>query len=350
MLDAPRITYADEPALTPDGAETLARCGVCGAPYVPVSAAHLYCTDRCRYAAKCARPSWIAAQSIRSARAYERDTSYRQARRALVRAGIDPDTRPEILVLRGRGVVEGWREEIGLPCRRAGRRQREYPTHLGTYYALDMRPRPEAITLRHTRLLHGIVSHALGVPHESARGVFSLVPSHDGCGWGALVYEGTDATLTTHAARYGGRHVALSVVGLPRRVRAPARLDAGRYRVTIETLTPVSWARDGHSVAVLAPKVQTMEGACEIIGRKVRVSHDGSKVYDVTHETSREAVYVGGHIARGSKRRGEVIALVGTITVRCNAHAAWLLSCADRVGIGGATALGFGRVTVKVER
>ena len=350
MLDAPRITYADEPALTPDGAETLARCGVCGAPYVPVSAAHLYCTDRCRYAAKCARPSWIAAQSIRSARAYERDTSYRQARRALVRAGIDPDTRPEILVLRGRGVVEGWREEIGLPCRRAGRRQREYPTHLGTYYALDMRPRPEAITLRHTRLLHGIVSHALGVPHESARGVFSLVPSHDGCGWGALVYEGTDATLTTHAARYGGRHVALSVVGLPRRVRAPARLDAGRYRVTIETLTPVSWARDGHSVAVLAPKVQTMEGACEIIGRKVRVSHDGSKVYDVTHETRREAVYVGGHIARGSKRRGEVIALVGTITVRCNAHAAWLLSCADRVGIGGATALGFGRVTVKVER
>ena len=350
MLDGPRITYADEPAITPDGAETLARCGVCGAPYVPVSAAHLYCTDRCRYAAKCARPSWIAAQSIRSARAYERDTSYRQARRALVRAGIDPDTRPEIMVLRGRGVVEGWREEIGLPCRRAGRREREYPTHLGTYYALDLRPRPEAITLRHTRLLHGIVSHALGVPHESARGVFSLVPSHDGCGWGALVYEVAEATLTTHAARYGGRPVALSVVGLPRRVRAPSRLDAGRYRVTIETLTPVSWARGGHSVAVLAPKVQTMEGACEIIGRKVRVSHEGATVYDVAHETRREAVYVGGHIARGSTRRGEVIALVGTITVRCNAHAAWLLSCAARVGIGGATALGFGRVTVKVEQ
>jgi len=350
MLDGPRITYADEPATTTDGVETLARCGVCGAPYVPISAAHLYCSDRCRYAAKCARPSWIAAQSIRSARSYVANASYRQARRSLLRAGIDPDTRPEIDALRGRGVVADWRDVVGLPRRSTGPRAPEYPTHLGTYYALDLRPRPEAITLRHTRLLHGIVSHALGVPHENARGVFSLVPSHDGCGWGVLVYEGTDATLTTHAVRYGGRPVTLSVVGLPRRVRAPARLDAGRCRVVIETVTPVSWARDGHSVAVLAPKVQTMEGACEIIGRKVRVSHDGARVYDVTHETRREAVYVGGHIARGSKRRGEVIALVGTINVRCNAHAAWLLSCADRVGIGGATALGFGRVTVKVER
>jgi hypothetical protein len=350
MIDAPRIHNADEPALTPDGEETVARCAQCAAPYVPATAAHLYCSDRCRYAAKTARPQWIAAQSVRSARAYEANVSYRQARRTLLRAGVDPDTRPEIEALRGAGVVADWRERIGLHRRSSGPRRMEYPAHIGTYYALDLRPRPEAITLRHTRLLHGIVSHALGVPHESARGVFSLVPSRDGCGWGVIVYEGTEATLTTHAVRYGGRGAMLSVVGLPRRVKAPAALDAGRYRVSIETITPVSWARDGHSVAVLAPKVQTMEGAGEIIGRKVRVSHEGARVFDVTHETRREAVYVGGHIARGSKRRGEVIALVGTINVRCNAHAAWLLSCADRVGIGGATALGFGRVKVTVAK
>ena len=35
VLDETRITYADEPALTPDGVETIARCSVCGAPYVP---------------------------------------------------------------------------------------------------------------------------------------------------------------------------------------------------------------------------------------------------------------------------------------------------------------------------
>lgn len=339
----------DAPALTPDGVETIARCSQCGAPYVPATAAHLYCSDRCRYAAKTARPEWVAAQSIRSARSYSANASYRQARRCLLRAGVDPDTHPGLDALRGRGVVDDWREVIGLPKRSTGPRAVEYPAHLGTYYALDLRPRPEAITLRHTRLLHGIVSHALGVPHEPARGVFSLVPSRDGCGWGALVYEGTEATITTRDVRYGGRPVTLSVVGLPRRVKAPPRLATGRYRVTIETVTPLSWARDGHSVAVLAPKVQTIEGACEILGRKVRVTHEGARIYDVTHETRREAVYVGGHIARGSKRRGEVIAIVGTVTVRCNAHAAWLLSCAERVGLGGATAIGFGRVSVRAE-
>lgn len=348
MLDAPRIHYAEEPALTPDGQETVARCSQCGSPYVPATAAHLYCSDRCRYAAKTARPQWVAAQSVRSARAYEANVSYRQARRTLLRAGVDPDTRPEIEALRGAGIVEDWRERIGLPRRSSGPRRIEYPAHIGTYYALDLRPRPDAITLRHTRLLHGIVSHALGVPHERARGVFSLVPSRDGCGWGVLVYEGTDATLTTHAVRYGGRAATLSVVGLPRRVKAPAALDAGRYRVSIETITPVSWARDGHSVAVLAPKVQTLLGSCEIIGRKVRVDHTPSIVHDVDHDVRREAVYAGGHIFRGSKRRGEVIALVGTITVRCNAHAAWMLSCAERVGLGGAVAMGFGRVKVTV--
>jgi hypothetical protein len=350
MLDAPRIHYAEEPALTPDGVETIARCAKCGAPYVPASAQNVYCSDRCRYAAKTARPEWIAAQSVRSARAYIANASYRQARRCLLRAGIDPDTRPEIESLRGAGLVADWRERVGLPRRSSGPRRIEYPTHLGTYYALDLRPRPEAITLRHTRHLHGIVCRALGVPHEKTRGVFSLVPSRDGCGWGALVYEGCEATITSHAVHVGGRPADLAVVGLPRRVKAPPPVPSGRHRVTIETITPVSWARESHSVAILAPKVSTLEGSCEVLGRRALVSHEGARIFAVDHDLRRESVYVGGHVARGSKRRGEVIAVVGIVTVTCNAHAAWLLLCAERLGIGGATALGFGRVKVTVTK
>jgi len=346
MLDG--ITYADEPALTPDGVETIARCGVCGVPYVPASAANRYCSDRCRYAAKTSRPEWIAAQSIRSARSYVANASYRQARRSLQRAGIDPDTRPEIEALRGAGLVADWRDVIGLPRRATGPRGPQYPTHIGTYYALDLRPRPEAITLRHTRHLHGIVCHTLGVPHERVRGVFSLVPSRDGCGWGVLVYDGCEGVITSRDARFGGRSASLSVVGLPRRVKAPAAVASGRHRVRIETITPVSWARESHSVAILVPKVQTLEGTCEVLGRKARVSHNGARIFAVDHDLRREAVYVGGHVARGSKRRGEIVAVVGTVEVTCNAHAAWLLLCAERFGLGGATALGFGRVRVEV--
>lgn len=343
------IIFADTPALTPDGVETIARCAWCSGPHIPRDKHHLYCAEKCRLAAKTSRASWIAAQSKRSARSYVANVSYRQARRCLLRAGVDPDTHEGVRVLQGRGVVEGWRELIGLPRRATGPRRPQYPSHLGTWYALDLRPRHEAITLRHTRHVHGIVCHTLGVPHEPPRGVFSLAPSHDGCGWGALVYEGCEGTIAPRDVRFGGRPAALSIVGLPRRVKAPAPLRAGRYRVCIETVTPVSWARESHSVAILAPKVSTFEGACEAIGRKAMVPHDGARVFAVEHDLRREAVYVGGHVARGSKRRGEVVAVVGTVTVTCNAHAAWLLLCAERFGLGGATALGFGRVRVAVE-
>ena len=37
----------------------------------------------------------------------------------------------------------------------------------------------------------------------------------------------------------------------------------------------------------------------------------------------------------------------GWIAVRCNAPARWLLDCAELLGLGSKTALGFGRVLVE---
>ena len=121
MLTTDGIRYADEPALTADGVETIARCAwpPCSAPYVPTSAAHIYCADRCRYAAKTSTEAWKAAQSKRAARAYGRNVSYRNARRLLVAHGIDPATVPALEALRDKGTVEGWRSLVGLPERAA---------------------------------------------------------------------------------------------------------------------------------------------------------------------------------------------------------------------------------------
>jgi CRISPR/Cas system CSM-associated protein Csm3 (group 7 of RAMP superfamily) len=53
-------------------------------------------------------------------------------------------------------------------------------------------------------------------------------------------------------------------------------------------------------------------------------------------------------VHRGGER-GEVHALVGRISVRCNALAAWALTLARVYGLGGLTSQGFGRVRVEVE-
>lgn len=364
------VKLADEPAALPSGGSTLARCTRCDAPYVPRTSAHLYCCARCRAQAKQASETGRE----RQARGWRVNASYRLAARCLRRAGIDPSACAALETLRGRGVVDGWRDVIGLPRRRPGppsvataetppdaprvdlwAAQCPTPTTatLGTFVALDLRPRPpQSITLRHTRLLHGALSRATGLSHETMRGRWSLVPCDAGCRWGVFLYPDVDPALVTSAplaVHYAGERATLSATGPRVHIRPPAALPPGRYRVTMETITPASWAREGKTVAVLAPTAATGLSSCETIARKILVSHVGAHVESAEHDVREERVYVGGHISRGTQRRGSVIAVVGTITFVCNAPAAWLLRCAEYTGIGGTTAFGFGRVRVAVE-
>lgn len=387
-----RFVYSD-PVTLPDGTETCVRCAHCGTPYVPKSRLHRACSTRCREALRALTPARIAGQVRRSAASYQRDGAvYRAVRRALVRHGrLTPETDALVRTLRGRHdltLAAGW-AALGLtppsPLRapRKPARSSDAPTpdpapeaprtappesaaspwalpspsaeYAGYYLGLDLSPRPDpAITLRHTRLLHGALCHAAAVPHATGRGNFSLRPVDGGCGWGATFFDRSVAERlrgTSHAAHLGDRAVTLRFAPNVIRVKAPAPLAAGRYRVTVETITPTGWTTQGHKVFVDMPKPSTLCGACarvaSIVGVTVPESSMAFRYVDSSAATRAE--FVGGHWQRGSTKAGVVKAIDGRITTECNAVAAWLLLCGARVGIGGCTSIGFGHVRVTVE-
>lgn len=378
----PAITYTEEPGLTSEGVETIARCAHCGKPYVPASAKHRFCAARCRYAARSARPAQVAAQSLRSARAHTKNHAYRQARRSLLRAGIDPDTRPEIGVLRGAGIVADWRVRVGLPRRASGPRsgasdatrvevEREAAPalpvsprvdpwclaspsceHVGHAVAVGYAP-ATSLDLTQTRLLHGSITFALASGHEQNRAAWSLAPSDRG--WVAVFYDrgsAERARAQSFESRLGAEPRRLIFGATVAHMKAPRPLPAGRYRVRVETVTPVSWDRNGHTETTTAPGHQTIVATVDRVARALHldVPEAHRAVARIASETRATQVFVGGHWIRGTRRAGVVRALEGRFTVECNAVVAWLLACAEVIGLGGACSLGFGRVRVSVLR
>jgi hypothetical protein len=63
-------------------------------------------------------------------------------------------------------------------------------------------------------------------------------------------------------------------------------------------------------------------------------------------EREHDGLAVGGHWQVGD-RRGRIACMEGWLAVRCNAPARWLLDCAELLGLGSKTALGFGRLLVE---
>ena len=373
MLTTDGIRYADEPALTAEGVETIARCSRCGAPYVPTSAAHIYCADRCRYAAKTSTETWKAAQSKRGARAYGLNVSYRNARRLLVAHGIDPATVPALEALRGRGVVDGWRSLVGLPERAApaapskpGRRSLaadpvrpwrasigEQPTHLvarGLELRFDAQLRPQGRAAEESvrRHLHGLLSLLVARDHDANAPAWSLVPMRGGA-WGAVLYD--PATVerlrgTEHEVTVGECRTRVTLGPAVVRLRAPVTLTPGRYVVTLDAVTPVVQTTMGRTRAVTQPTATTVLGALSLALQVGGVSPSGRiHVERVTCETQPERVRLGGHIGAS----GVIVGWVGRLTIECNAPAAWALQVAAQVGYGGKCAYGLGRVRVEVQ-
>jgi hypothetical protein len=363
------IRYADEPALTAEGVETIARCAwpPCGAPYVPTSAAHIYCADRCRYAAKTSTETWKVAQSRRSARSYGANASYRNARRALRERGVDPDTVPALEALRGQGVVAEWRALVGLPVRETapcapGRRSLAadparpwratvgpQPEHLGAR-GLALRFTPDLPYAESTRRhLHGLLSGLVASAHDANLPAWALVPLAPR-GWGVVLFDAAVAERlrgTEHAVTVGDHRARLTLGPALVRLRTPPALSPGRYVVRLDAVTAVVQTTMGRTRPVTQPAVTTVLGALSLALQVAGVSPAGRiHVEAVDCETQPERVRLGGHVGAG----GVVVGWVGRLTIRCNAPATWALQVAASVGYGGKCAFGLGRVRVAVER
>lgn len=343
------------------------RCGWCDFPLAPsLSARRRYCSDA--HSDLAARAKAAATFAVHR----EGNAAFLDWRRRARIAAVPREVQEEALGwLRGRGHVapEDVRRELlrrgwsvgpkGSLSRLADAPEHETPAAPASRVvlpptlpcaALDV-TLSVGVDLRTSRLLHGLLSSLHAEEHRRDHPWWSLAPLDAPTRW-RVVWD--DAAMaerlcgTSHRARLGVRTCTVQWSSALHRPRV-APLADGEYRVTVDTLTPVSYARDGHRVAVVTPSVQTIVRSCCTLLERARVEHGrGVEVTAVTSDTHAERVDVGGHVHRGGER-GEVHALVGRISVRCNALAAWALTLARVYGLGGLTSQGFGRVRVEVE-
>lgn len=217
---------------------------------------------------------------------------------------------------------------------------------------LHLEPVPaRAIELGQARLLHGLITDLVDVPHDPAMPAWALVPWPAPPGW-AVYLRSEDHVAALALGRHEGRLFGQPVwasFGAPIRLRYPPPLAPGRYQLRIDAVTPVCIR---HNVTGSRAKTTHLTPAAENLlsaltqAFPTRIGLPGldpgtAALRVVARRTEAVRVPCGSHL-------GQIRGWTGSVMVEANAVAAWLLGCAAQVGLGGRTALGFGRVRVSL--
>lgn len=220
-----------------------------------------------------------------------------------------------------------------------------YDRHLpGVAMTVDFDPRPtRAIRLCDTRGLHGALTALLDMGHETHKPNFALYPS--GVGW--IVHWWKE-----DGARFAGRTVEGTLWDRPTRftfgpgwrMKAPPLLPRGHGVVRVDTVTPVVSRSMGSTVYKSRPSAAnfvSMLGAefAHRLGVEYLHERELLMVREVEIHTQPARVDLGTHL-------GSVVGWEGYVVLDMNAPARWLLRATERVGLGGRTAFGFGRIRV----
>lgn len=388
----------------PDGGSVLARytCESCGRPFVPRSKRHTrtcgnrHCRDGVAYRDSRRSLHLIVGDQERSRRWHVENGGYWLARISLAKRGLlTYELQAQIETLKGKGPMTtadalracGLQSKLSAraagavslraagPSPRTGRTQFvasverppawsiDSPTFEGTLVhgaSLVFARRGETVRRVHdyvgARFLHGALHRHLDVGHSMDETAFSLVlptkPRE------ALWLITADATLIDRLptrvllATDDGPH-ELSVQARSR-FRSPPARHAGQYRVTIEAKGPlvIKAVRGGKPWQAAALQtnptelVGSLERVAKRMGLQIDPNHIHAKVLSHSLVALPDGIRVGGHWGSGGER-GVIHCMLGSIELECNAVARWLLDCAAIVGLGSATALGFGRITVR---
>lgn len=210
------------------------------------------------------------------------------------------------------------------------------------------------IDVEHAYLLHAAITAAIGGHRQvtesgcSRLPDWSLVPWNCASGWGT--YWGSadflDLAGTRYAARIGRSSVSLGFGALAR-MRSPAAVRSGWHVVVLEAISPVVIQSDNRSRSYTTPYVMNLVSTLgkllrPRLGIEPRVDDLGIEILE-RHTESRR--FWGGPTLGD---HGGVQGWVGSVTLRCNAPATWLLMAAARgPGLGGRTAYGCGRIFVR---
>lgn len=203
---------------------------------------------------------------------------------------------------------------------------------------------------RQLSALHGIVTTLTG-PHERNTPRFTLIPTDRGCGWGVYLRHGDDARQlanTKHTVRLGSGRVRLNF-GNMFRFRSPVVTKRGHRKLRIDAITPVcvrcTQGADGSQKLYTAPTSgNLLSTLVYMTPRRIEllVEPDSARLEMLERNTIPATLSLAGRDGRLGNMRG----WTGHVVVDCNAVAHWLLLVAERIGYGGTTSFGFGRIRV----
>lgn len=223
-----------------------------------------------------------------------------------------------------------------------------YPITLpGGSCSIAISPEPrDAVAHRHARHLHGVLCHMLGRDHDNAP-AFALRPSASGCGWSVRWADDDGAAIAGRSTRVpllgSSRILTLGQIEID---RTPTVFQPrGRRRVRLDAITPVvirSSTFAGAKIERTAPEASHIASALRGLADRLHapLAADAIQIELIERHTQPEAVPLGGKFPR-------LKGFIGSLVLEANAPARWLLFVAERMGLGGRTALGFGVVHVE---
>ena len=360
------------------GAPMQGQCARCGDRIPPEGKRTLYCSASCAVAVRNAMRNRRTREYMRERRVSHPALLAEQKRQSALRHGWTPAIRHGFcqecgapFVARGSAATEGspnYRRFCGTRCAGASweeerKRRQGGKKHAGTGAAHPtLSPLPGGLLrftlapsifrasesgLQRAVALHGVLSVLLSRGHRRVAD-FALWQGRES--WSVFFYDRQDA------ARFSGESVSTQIRdGLTtirfekvRTLYAQDPFAAGEYRVTVETREPLVTSSDGHTrVADFSPL--TVQALALGVAERLGLAHEGPVCSEVESRLQEATRYVGGHGGRGDSRKGYVLCRVGKFVARVNARCAWLMHCGARVGLGGDTSRGFGRVSVTVE-
>lgn len=191
--------------------------------------------------------------------------------------------------------------------------------------------------------LHGAVTTARGLAHDTNAADFAIFPSRAGSGWSLYMRDESDVSrmaASVHDVRVGRARTSL-VLGMPRRITATPHTP-GLHRMRIHAITPVVTRCDGGKRARTVPTGESLTSTLALataprIGAWVR-KPDAYVTVIQDHTTPAQE-----HLPK----LGYVKGWIGTVEVECTHVAADLLMAAQEISLGGRVAFGFGRIVVE---
>lgn len=202
--------------------------------------------------------------------------------------------------------------------------------------------------------LHAVLTGILrqGQGHDPARPEWSLllVGEQTSSGWAVWLPDEADvqavrgrtfeASIRSRACRVTlGARAAL-------RLKAPAVTQTGRHRVRLTTLTPVSMRTRGGKALRAVPQTCTLWTALTVVAKQIGLAlPDPTAIGIVRVSHATESVTMTLNQKRGLVATG----WSGDVVLDVNPLGRWLLDVATRIGLGGRTAYGLGRITVRDE-